>query len=141
MYPYLKAAILIIAASFSSSSHASSIQCNKECALLASIIEAEAGGASELDKIAVAHTVLNRTKGNKWPSSIKKVVKQKKQYASPKRAEQSSKEIAQKVISGKIADPTRGATFFHTRKIRTNWSKGLTKTLKTKSHVFMKEKK
>lgn len=104
----------------------------------------EARGESLPGKAAVANVVMNRfNKGNY--KSVCAVTSQKNQfswwpYRKARILEQQkweeSKMIANLVYSGLIIDNSRGATFFHERKIKPNWTRKLTKVGTIGSHVF-----
>jgi spore germination cell wall hydrolase CwlJ-like protein len=85
----------------------------------------EAGGESNEGKAAVAYVILNRVKSGGWGDSIKDVVTRPWQFEPwMKRREEMEKlsrddpryqhaaQIADAVLTGQMADPTAGATYF-----------------------------
>ncbi len=85
----------------------------------------EAGGESELGKVAVAHVVLNRVRSGKWGNSVEAVVTYPWQFEPwmTRRKEleklhpfdprfQKAARIADAVLAGGVPDPTAGATHF-----------------------------
>jgi Cell Wall Hydrolase len=85
----------------------------------------EASGESEQGKAAVAHVVLNRKRNGRWGDNIKDVVTRPWQFEPwmTKRREieklspddpryRDAARIADAVLSGRIPDPTAGATHF-----------------------------
>lgn len=109
------------------------------CVMLASIVEAEAGGEGWKDKLAVAYTVVERKKSDSYPDTVGAVVKQKGQYTKPKKATQESKKAAYSALKHKEPNPAKGATHFHKKGVKPEWSRKMKRTLSTKKHVYMKE--
>jgi hypothetical protein len=85
----------------------------------------EASGETEIGKLAVAYAVLNRKKRGRWGDTIKAVVTSPGQFepwmTQRKAVEglscddpryQSAAIIADAVLSGRVPDPTAGATHF-----------------------------
>ena len=85
----------------------------------------EASGETEIGKVAVAYAVLNRKKRGRWGDTIKVVVTSPGQFepwmTQRKAVEglsrddpryQSAAIIADAVLSGRVPDPTTGATHF-----------------------------
>ena len=85
----------------------------------------EASGEPDDGKAAVAHVILTRKRSGKWGDTIKDVVTHPGQFESwmTKRAEmesldvedhryRSAAQIADAVLTGRIPDPTTGATHF-----------------------------
>ena len=85
----------------------------------------EASGEPEEGKAAVAHVILNRKKSGRWGDNIKDVVTRPWQFEpwTTRRTEmeqlspddpryQDAARIAEGVITGRIPDPTAGATHF-----------------------------
>ena len=116
-----------------------------EIDLLAKITRAEAEGESELGKVAVAATVLNRVLSPKYPSSVKEVVYQRingrTQYSpvrdgrinlSPRRQDY---EAAYQALAGN--DPSNGATgFFNPAKTKDAWVHSRPVTTRIGGHTF-----
>lgn len=85
----------------------------------------EAGSESDVGKAAVAHVVLNRERSGRWGDSIRQVVtarwqfepwmtkrKQIEALSSTDPRYREAEHIADAVLSGKLPDPTAGATHF-----------------------------
>ena len=113
--------------------------------LLARAIYGEAGGESEETKTAVCWSIKNRTEDsqNRWGQTYHEVILQSEQYdpfTNPKskpflritnpplnnvlekQSWEKSVEIAQKVIEGKLNDPTSGANHFYSiDRQKPNW--------------------
>ena len=104
----------------------------------------EARSQEQLDQIAIGHVIMNRAKVN--GKLIKEVVLQDKQFScynngikfpnNPK-AFIFSIETAIIVLHGK--DFTGGAKYYHTKKVKPIWRKGLNKIGSFGDHVFYKE--
>jgi spore germination cell wall hydrolase CwlJ-like protein len=85
----------------------------------------EGEGETELAKAALVHVILNRQKVGKWGDKIKDVVMRPWQFepwmtrrdeieklSSKDPRYQNAAEIVDSVLSGRIPDPTAGATYF-----------------------------
>lgn len=108
---------------------------------LALTVYQEANGQSETAMRGVGHVVLNRTRDDDFPDTVCAVVWQvrpKRQFSwtgKPVKAlvpqDQDQWERAQRVALRVLAgdkDPTNGATYFHSRSLKTQWS-GKRKTI------------
>lgn len=110
---------------------------------LSKTIHYEARGESYKGKLAVAHVVLNRTKHEKFPSTVCGVVKQRIagtcQFSwacfKIKTRELSSDvyELAVQILNGETDDPTKGALFFHNKSVD-KFDKR--KTVEIGNHIF-----
>lgn len=113
----------------------------------------EAKGATDADMEAVANVVLNRLGHAGYPDTVCGVVKdgaQKKacQFSwwcdgRPDQVKEddryaASKEIARKALNQQLTDRTRGAMYFHDRKVRPAWAKAYLKTAETGKFMFYK---
>lgn len=113
----------------------------------------EARGQPVDGMIGVITVTLNRTKDERWPSTIKEVVTQKTKgvcqfswYCEPKlkRGERGNpkfdeiynfvKETLSRIDS--IKDPTHGALFFHSTRIKPSWSVRQRTTARIGDHIF-----
>ena len=137
---YLLALLLVV---FTNTSYTEQIRQidYKELKCLAATIHYESQGESLKGKIAVGHVVINRTKDNRFPKSICKVVKQKGQFSwvtSSTHVEKLSVpfltlQLANDILIGKYVDPTRGSLFFHNETVVPfNYKR----TVKIGSHTF-----
>jgi N-acetylmuramoyl-L-alanine amidase len=110
----------------------------------------EARGEGYLGMAAVAHVTLNRLRyPERWGSSICEVVHKPYQFSwTVKRQKTGNREeafygesgtIASKVITGELADPTDGATWFHTVDIKPVWASQANFVKRIGNHVFYKE--
>ena len=127
-----------------------------ETRLLARLILGEAEGCSDLEKISVAYTVINRTKSGK---SLKDTILAPYQYSCFNENFDSSKFlknplkynpaefrdsliIAEGILAGKYKDPTKGATHYYNPNLvkQPLWAKKLTKIgrIKNSHHSFYK---
>ena len=123
---------------------------NAELTCLAQTIYFEARGSSDKEKIAVGHVVLNRSRDPDFPSSICGVVHQKGNggcqfsWACDGRSDQPTEKdaweeslgVARQVLYGRVADPTRGALWFHHRKVRPDWKDDYKRTATIGESIF-----
>lgn len=110
----------------------------------------EAGAESAKGKQAVAHVTINRSK-HKSKRDLCDVVYKPHQFSWTKskhsHPDKSSKtwilsyKIAKDVLSGKVKDPTNGATYFHALHVAPLWADRFKKTTKIGNHVFYKPHK
>lgn len=105
-------------------------------------------------QLAVAHTVLNRTKSPKFPNTICGVVAQKPEgtkkgcqfswWCDGKQDEpkddqdwQEAVDSAKAAMKGEAGDPTGGALFFHSSKIKApEWAKNRKRLARIGDHIF-----
>lgn len=118
---------------------------------IARTILGEAMPYDEPGQQAVAWVIRNRAASGDFPSDPAKVAKQPKQFsawnsgaggndlvrmsASSPRYQQAY-QIAKQVFSGGVADPTGGATYYHTPAVNPKWDNRMTKTAEVGGHVF-----
>ena len=114
-----------------------------ELMCLSAIMFGEARGESDLGKVAVAYTAINRKADPNYPKDICSIMKQDKQYeflqkiGMPQEYQYAYLEpIAKAIIEGRIDDPTRGAKWFHHRKIKPYWIKDKEIKLSLGNHIF-----
>ena len=118
-----------------------------KCNLLAEAVVYEARGEPDVGKAAVAHVVLNRKNDPRWPNSLKEVVHQPRQFSYLKDKHKQTpptnndwivaRKIAHDAINGLSQDPTNGAVFYHTKKVKPRLStKRVIKTASIGQHVF-----
>lgn len=136
------------------------IEYQKERDCLAQNIYHEAMGESELGQRAVAYATINRTKDNRYSTSICEVVHQavlddngqpirnKCQYSwycdgkSDKIKDEEAYEEAIRVATivintyGNSFDPTMGATMYHTDDVKPEWRTSFNKTTEIENHIF-----
>ena len=112
-------------------------------------------GRSEIEagQAAIAHTVLNRTRDGKFPRGVCGVItegdndgKRGCQFAwwcdgksdEPNNPAQWSAAVqtARQALSGKLADPTGGALYFHGDNDNPSWSKARQRLTRIGNHVF-----
>ena len=120
---------------------------------LARTIYWESKGASNEDMQAVASVVLNRVGHDGFPDTVCAVVKDGSERHACQfswwcdgRADQikedepyqQAKEIARKVLNRQLPDNSRGALYFHDRKVSPDWSKKFLRTAQTGKFVFYK---
>lgn len=120
--------------------------------VLARTLYGEARAFDEIDAAAIACVVLNRVEYRNWPGTAREVCLQPKQFScwnetDPNRTrillvERGHQwfdrcwEIAADALAGKIKDPTRSSTHYHTRAVHPSWSKGKTPVYETQGHIF-----
>jgi spore germination cell wall hydrolase CwlJ-like protein len=125
---------------------------DSELRCLAMNIYHEARSESETGQEAVAAVTLNRVKSKSFPNSVCKVVKQgsqkrnrcqfswwcdgKSDQVTEKAAWQRALEIGRESLLGVRGDPTNGATFYHTLKVRPRWSRKFRRTARIGDHIF-----
>lgn len=120
---------------------------------LANNIYHEARGEGVTGKTAVAFVTVNRTKSNKFPKTVCSVVNQgskgrcqfswtcdgKADTVRDKVSWQASLNIARKVLTGAVEDPTRGAIYFYNHHVITpRWVNTTLRTARIGNHTFTK---
>lgn len=94
----------------------------KELSCLSEMVYFESRGEPKLGMIATAHVALNRSKSNRFPNSVCKVISQKGQYSYRISGVPEISDIGEFLIAKQVAfcalvghckDPTNGALFFH----------------------------
>ena len=113
----------------------------------------EARSEPMVGQYAVAHVVLNRVQHDRWPDDACSVVQQgynkgknrcqfswycdgKSDTAHEEIAWARALIVADNVLSGKIPDPTKGATHYHALYVKPYWSAMLDITVTYGSHKF-----
>lgn len=141
---------------------------DRDAKLLALTIWGEARSHGREGMLAVGHVIKNRVEAAKkrfGGDSIEGVVKKRKQFScwnasdpnrskllnldaylaeldpgSPDRVRwEEAKKIAEDILAGRSADPTRGALYYHTDAINPDWSKGIKPVTKFANHVFYRD--
>lgn len=122
--------------------------------ILACNVYMEARGESLNGQLAVAFVTMNRLKQKKFPSSVRHVVFQQKQFSwvggksvvSDKLAWQNARAVAGFVYSIRDkpevydwADPTHGSTYFHTTQRKPYWASLFKKRAVIGNHVFYQD--
>lgn len=115
----------------------------EDLSCLSKTIHHEARGESYKGMLAVAHVVLNRTKSERFPSTICEVVYQKTNktcqfsWACVKIKTRAMKEevytLAVQILNGETRDPTKGALFFHNKEAESFERR---KTVEIGNHIF-----
>ena len=115
-----------------------------EC--LALNIYHESRGERIEGQIAVAHVTVNRVVHKEWPSTICEVVYEPMQFSwthlikqqTPQdyRAWQNAKIIARDVMIGNVADPTKGAVFYHANYVNPSWAEFVDLSKVIGNHLF-----
>ncbi len=110
----------------------------------------EARGESLQGQFAVAEVILNRVDSPRFPKSICGVVHQsgggscqfsyicdgKAEVMADRRSLDRAGRIARLMLDGAPRQLTGGATFFHTRAVRPNWSNKFARTASIGEHLF-----
>jgi N-acetylmuramoyl-L-alanine amidase len=123
-----------------------------EAYCLAQVIYFEARGEPVEGQIAVAQVTLNRQASKLFPNTVCAVVYQTKPvcqyswYCNSKsnnlpanKAASNAKALANKLLTNKLTDITRGALFFHASSINPRWHK-LEKTVEIGNHIFYRRR-
>lgn len=135
---------------------------DSEEVLLARMLFGEAENCSDLEKVAIAYTAINRVNdGKKWNGeTIKEVILKPKQYScfnekDPNKNKLKDPEtygpktflhclkISRNVLAGKYNDPTNGATHYHTLAVKPRWNYKKMITIgriNSSKHIFYREK-
>jgi UDP-N-acetylenolpyruvoylglucosamine reductase len=130
---------------------------DSEQVLLARMLTGEADECSDIEKIAIAYTAINR---KKWGMSLKEVILYPNAYScfnpefdsstflkDPLRYDKTEflncLKISAEILDGKYKDPTKGATFYYNPNLvkKPKWTRGLIKVgrIKNSHHIFYKE--
>ena len=114
----------------------------------------EARSEPMVGQYAVAHVVINRVESSRWPDDICSVVhqglskgKHRCQFSwycdgkSDKTYEElawaKALVVADNVLTGRVADVTKGATHYHALYVNPQWSAALETTVTFGSHKFL----
>ncbi len=104
-------------------------------------------------QVAVAAVILNRVESGQFPDSVCGVVKQgtrskgcqfswwcdgRKDTPTEKEAWDQARRIAIRTLTGLTDDPTDGALYYHTTKVRPSWSRKFERTARIGEHLFYK---
>ena len=126
--------------------------------IMAITVYGEARGEPLLGKIAVAHTINNRVKDNRWPNTVVGVCLQPKQFSCWNENDPNCEILTRKlwqlkstdtsytwkeclfsafgVVRDYIKDLTEGANHYHTNSIHPSWAKQMVKTVEIGHHIF-----
>ena len=133
------------------------IKRDEEILMMARTIWAEARGESRLGRLGVGSVIKNRVDtSRRFGRSVTEVVLAPKQFSCYNRAvsikrllqptRYDSKSvwekclaIAEDVMSGKVDDPTDGATHYCRYDCHPKWREKMIETTRIGSHVFMRE--
>ena len=106
----------------------------------------EARGERVEGQIAVAQVTLNRVNHTKWESTICGVVYEAKQFSwthlikdptpTEARAWTRARIIARDVMIGNVADPTKGAVYYHANYVNPDWAKFMDLSKVIGNHLF-----
>lgn len=124
--------------------------------VLAKTLWGEARGEGELGMIAVACVVLNRAASpGWWGHDVRSVCLKRRQFScwnsddpnlskllaltTEDRHYSLALSIADRALSGALADPTNGATHYHTTAIMPYWARARTPCATIGKHLFYKE--
>ena len=113
-----------------------------EILCLSAIMFGEARGEPDVGKVAVAYTAINRKADPNYPKSICQVMKQPAQYQFLDYGMPTQTQIAylmplaKAILEGKVDDPTRGAKWYHTRKVKPIWAKQKEIKIALGNHIF-----
>lgn len=114
-----------------------------EILCLSAIMFGEARGETDVGKVAVAYTAINRKADPNYPKNICEIMKQPKQYqfiddyGMPTKSQIAYLEpLAKAILDKRISDPTRGAKWYHTRQVKPIWAKQKEIKLALGNHIF-----
>ena len=115
-----------------------------EILCLSAIMWGEARGEpSDISRVAVAFTAVNRKADPNYPKSICEVMKQPRQYqfldyGMPTQTQIAYLEpLAKAILEKRINDPTRGAKWFHTKQMQKPfWAKQKEVKIAIANHIF-----
>lgn len=111
----------------------------------------EARGSSVDDQLAVAHVVLNRVADARYPDDVCEVVWQPKQFswthdglsdrvrfdnAIDRRIWKELVQLAMAAISGRLDDPTGGATHYHADYVQPGWAGRMDLLIRIDDHLY-----
>ena len=102
----------------------------------------EARGESDVGKVAVAYTAINRKADSNYPKSICEIMKQPAQYqfldyGMPTQTQIAYLEpLAKAILENRISDPTRGAKWYHTRQVKPFWARQKEVKIAIANHIF-----
>ncbi len=114
----------------------------------------EARSEDERGQKAIAHLTLNRVDSPDFPDSVCAVVKQGRggrhrcqfswycdglhdRPANPD-AWETAVEVAKTAHRARVNDPTKGALYFHLRRVKPKWARSMTRTVEIGDHFFYK---
>jgi spore germination cell wall hydrolase CwlJ-like protein len=113
---------------------------------LAQAIYFESRGEPLSGQIAVAEVVLNRVDDRRFPNTVCGVTRQGCQFSyvcdgnsdtmKSALARSRSEKLASLMLAGRPRTLTDGATYFHTRSVRPDWSRRFTRTAAIGHHLF-----
>lgn len=120
---------------------------NNDCKWMTQALYYESRSESDRGVAAVAHVILNRMNHKYWPSTVKGVITQHKQFSyrhdgsmdkgfTDKKQYVRVAVIAAKVLEGEISSPVGNATHYHTTSVAPVWSKVKRKVAQIGNHVF-----
>lgn len=127
-----------------------SSRCNidEDCRLVAQAIVYEARGEPRLGRMAVAKVVINRVKDKRFPDSVEGVLSQPYQFsyrrdmhkqAVPTKEDWEKAYIdAYTVLNGEAPLDMEGVLWYHTKTVKPEWRKSLTKANTIGNHYFYK---
>lgn len=114
-----------------------------EIMCLSMIMFGEARGEpSDISRVAVAYTAINRKADPNYPKTICQVMKQPYQYQFLDYGMPTQQQVAylmplaKAILEKKIDDPTKGAKWFHTRTTKPIWAKQKEIKLAIANHIF-----
>lgn len=113
-----------------------------EILCLSAIMFGEARGEPDVGKVAVAYTAINRKADPNYPKNICQIMKQPAQYQFLDYGMPTQTQIAylmplaKAILEGRVDDPTMGAKWYHTRKVKPIWAKQKEVKVAIANHIF-----
>jgi spore germination cell wall hydrolase CwlJ-like protein len=151
-YARIAALLLLLAAAAVASAARAGDSAEAEIGCLALTIYYEARGESEAGKRAVGYVVMNRVRSGAFPADVCAVVQQggerrhRCQFSwwcdglsdrpRDRQALRESLSLAHAIYKGCVPDPTLGALWFHTTRVKPAWSKTSGPGRRIGRHVF-----
>jgi len=141
--------LFLVAALFPGDSEAKNLQAEHRCLALA--LYWEARGESRLGMVAVGWTILNRTQSRLFPRTPCAVVYQggekppcqfswwcdgKSDRPRDRKEWITARAIAADLLVNPPPDPTGGALFYHSSRIKIPWKRKRTRTTRIGHHIF-----
>ncbi len=146
---FLILCMLVSGCAFSERANASQNKRSKDCLSLAMYWEARGEGA--VGMAAVGAVVLNRVEDDRFPNSVCGVIFEGGEHPpcqfswwcdgqsdkpTNRKQWQAAVRVADTLLRRDFRDPTRGALYFHSTSVRSNWHATRKRTTQIGNHIF-----
>ncbi len=143
--------LLLVGSAPGLQAHASNDRTSQAHQCLSLVMYWEARGEGPRGMVAVGSVVMNRVAHADFPNSVCAVVYQggetggcqfswwcdgKSDRPRDYSQWQTAARLANDVLRGRTADPTRGAIFFHAARVSSRWHRSRPRTARIGNHVF-----